>query len=527
MSTSSSEDPADASSRSDLLAAARIVDDVILGYVVDRLNPERRFVVDMTIDGLPAAIARADRVDVAMPDFGGARDYGFAFDLIRLPTRNFALAEIWLANTSERIADLDMSMFDATSGTPAIPGAVDWRGGLHFDGFLTGTNRDGREVRALLDEQVVARTATCGTRLVEDETLARAAARFELRLPDRYADAQAHRLEVLDDAGQPLLGSPVSFVAFPDGYEDVLAKADVPAARINGSLRAKLFSRCVPFSDFASWEARFAVPSHPGASRSNALVLVGDSGMERSLESLGEALRDVVVGVLRGQVADGRFVPSDLAEFIEHLEADRTGIVFALSSTQFAPNIVDDLIDALAPDDGTILSYCDFIHQDGDRITPIALPDHDNERFLEQAYSCWCFAMTTAAVRDALAAGVDSLAGLFFDGLARSAKPPRHVTRFGARLPALALTEAADRLRSAIQIDLQRRNLRADLSRVSKARLLPALRLQRLVSADTISVVIATRNEAERLRACVGRLAEQETRHKLDIVVVDMGSTLR
>ena len=513
----------------DIVGAARCVDDIVTGYVFHRREPQQRYIVELLIDGLSVAVSRADRFDFTMPDSGvPRRDYGFAFDLQRLASRNFETAEIRVANTSLVVARLDVESLGLSSGAPPMAGAISWIGGMRFAGWLAGDLAEGREVRGFLDGACIVRARTSGPRLVEDECVSRARVGFDFHLPDRFADGRARRLEILNEDGEPLYGSPVEFVAFADGFEDFLHRlGDVAGSRIDGALRDRLFPRSVPFSLLDGWTKRFFPVSDIGSVYGSvSLALVGERDFEITLASLGGALATTTVGVLPSKIADGSFHRADLEDFVAQLDTGCTSIVFALGGTRFADGALLSLVGALREKAGTVLAYCDVVHHTNGERTPLALPSFDYERLLEQGYATWCFVMDLKALQVALAEGADSLAALFFHGLDSADKvPPRHVAGFGATLPAIALREASDALRSALQLHLQRRGTQVDVRRNATARLLPSLRVQRLVSADTISVVIATRDEAERLRACVGRIAEQDTRHKLEIVIADMGST--
>jgi hypothetical protein len=76
----------------------------VVGHVFDEADLEKRFVVELLIDGLPAALARAERfdADLARDGFGdGCYGFGFFVDAAALSSAH--VLEVRLANGGEAL----------------------------------------------------------------------------------------------------------------------------------------------------------------------------------------------------------------------------------------------------------------------------------------------------------------------------------------------------------------------------------------------------------------------------------------
>jgi O-antigen biosynthesis protein len=502
---------------------------IVSGFIFDKADLTKRWVVELCVDGWPVDVVRADRFDFRMPNSeANSKDFGFVFDIERFDVDTNAVVEIRLANADQILARLsDLKM--ATESKPPVPGAAEWIGGLRFAGWVARETDVRHTVRALIDDDIVAECSTHGLTLVEDGASSHARPAFDLHLPREYADGRARILDIVDEDGHTLSGCPISFIAYNHNLADAVAeRAQIPPGAMRTALLRRIISNSVPFSNVKDWSAEFFPPPARAITRPIAIVLVGDEDVETSLESLANTQGEWLLASLPSEKRDGCFHDSDLVEFLDQNASGYDYLVFALAGTRFSAGALQRLAAALDAAPSADFAYCDIFVEAADGTTiPVGFPAFDYERFLEQAYPAWCFIARVEKIRSLTANGTDSLIGLFSRGLGENLTPesaPRHVPGFLATLPSIDIDAAAVALREALTIHLRSRRQRAKLER-REGSLFPAVLLRRLVSADTVTVVVAVHNESERVRSCLAQLSSLPERHRLDIIIVDLAST--
>ena len=115
----------------------RVDDQVFAGYIVDENDLNRRFAVELIVDGYPLKVARADAYanELAIESLGDAC-YGFEF---YLPGNAISQASVIEA----RVANLDIAVGlpiflaapDDQTHAPLSTNEVTWLGGLRFEGW--------------------------------------------------------------------------------------------------------------------------------------------------------------------------------------------------------------------------------------------------------------------------------------------------------------------------------------------------------------------------------------------------------
>jgi hypothetical protein len=124
----------------------------VAGHVLDPAAPERRFVVELLLDGYPAALGRADHYDpdLAREGFGDGC-YGFVFSVAPPALQTARRIEIRLANSGEIVgAPLLVKTLRQEEAT-RLPGEARWESGLRFTGWVAGDPARAPRVRALVD----------------------------------------------------------------------------------------------------------------------------------------------------------------------------------------------------------------------------------------------------------------------------------------------------------------------------------------------------------------------------------------
>jgi GT2 family glycosyltransferase len=522
----------------------------IAGHVFDPDDPGKRFVVELLIDGVPSAIARADlhSADLARDepnDHGGDFCHGFVFS-IDPATRGVARQiEVRLANRGDVLTPpLLAPALDEGSASPGgaamRSGAVRWLGGLRFNGWLAPGADGGSRIRAIVDGQIVAETSAehwvqlgdCG-----ETTRARG---FDLFLPDPFADGRAREAQILDDHERELSGSPCAFIAFDDGLARFIDKhASLPRQ----TPRTKRFDcrapQSLPFSMFAQWRERFPdarLPPQNAGPAKIAVALIGERDFEASVASLeAQEACDWVAAVLEDGEGETAFHNESLREFLDGDAKDCALVAFAPSGAVFQPTALAQLARALALFPAAPGVYGDFTLCEEDRERPVALSAFGYERMLEQGAGALLFALPTPVARAAVAGGAENLFRLFNfsqDGRpgsgarpsSASAATPVHQPGFLARLPRLDAAAATRALTQANQAHFSARRVRAEMEPGSGA-LFPAVRVRRPAPRGKVSVLIPTRDRVDLLKPCLESLFATADLARHEVIVLDNDSS--
>jgi GT2 family glycosyltransferase len=503
----------------------------IAGFAYDPAAPERRFVVELWLDGLPTKLARAQLYDPALAAEGrGDGCYRFVFALDAEAAEGAVIAEARLANTGELIgAPIRLA---ETALAPERPGGeVRWVGGLRLSGWIAWDPRAEGRVRAFVDGEEVAQTRAQYFSHVGDAVAGGVARGFDLLLPPAFADGRLRRVRVLGDNDRELPGSPCPFVAFPRGLEQFLeGRAELGSERLRAGLFDRLLPQSLPATDYPAWSRAFppAPPFHAPTQRI-AVALIGEEGLDDTLASLEDQTCPAsAVAALSAGAEPMSFEPADLAAFLASEAADADLLVVAPAGARLHPYALGRLAEALAQFADAPLAYCDIVVADGQsREWPLALPAFDYERLLEQGYPCHAFAARAGVARAALARGAADAFRLFNaaydEGGPASTAPAAHAPGFLVRLPTADRTRASATLARATRDHLEARQLNF----VVEARasdLLPAAKTHRIPPAGAVSILIPTRNRADLLRPCLASLKRTLGGTAHEIYVIDNDS---
>ena len=504
----------------------------IAGFVYDSAAPERRFVVELWLDGCPVRLARAELFDPERLAAGqGDGCYAYVFALDSESFEGARVAEVRLANSDELVGApliLAQAEIAATSGRR---GQARWIGGLRLQGWIAWDPRTAGLVRAFVDGDQVAQARAQYFSHVGQAVTGGVARAFELSLPPSFGDGRLRRVRVLDENDRELPGSPCPVVAFPRGLEQFLeGRAELGGERLRAGLFDRLLPQSLPATDYAAWAHAFppAPPFHAPAARV-AVALIGEEGLDETLESLERQTTPAeMIGALPAGAEPMRFEPADLAAFLATEAEGADIVVFAPAGARLHRHALGRLAEALAAFPGSALAYGDIVLADGEeREWPLAFPAFDYERMLEQGYCAFFFAARAGHVRAALERGAKDLFRLFncaFDAAGPSgASPAVHAPGFLARLPPADRTRAGTTLLSATRAHLEARQLNFVVEpRASD--LLPAARVKRIAPTGKVSILIPTRNRVDLLRPCVDSLKRTLGAATHEILVIDNDS---
>ncbi len=503
----------------------------IVGYAFDPDRLDARFVVELLIDGQPAALARADLYDARLRARGvGDGCYRFAFAISNLTVESSSSFGVRIANTNQLLGSaIAIEAVANETGAHHGPGEVQWTGGLRFSGWLHNEpERLQHGVRVFVDGICVARTAAHRWTHVNDGAGPKAVPGFELHLPRELADGRVRRATFVDDLARPLIGSPCAFFAFEDSLANLLdARADIASERIRAALYDRCFPQSLPFELFEEWRRVF--PTKPVSGRAHfklALALVGDRDAEASVASLQtQGGVDWVAGILRGGSCEMSFAPEHLLEFLDSDAISCDVVVFARSGTLFRENALARLAEGLELRPRASAAYCDVtIATEDGREWPVAFPSFDYERSLEQGYCAYLFALPIAKAREIALAGASNLFRVFsmtLDGRrpldsypTDKGQPaaPVHVPGFLVQIPRTDLNTGARRLAEATTEHLRARGVAA-LVEPAQGALFPCARVIRAGRRAKVSLLIPVRDRV-RPTAALHRISERHARFK-------------
>jgi GT2 family glycosyltransferase len=524
-----------------------------VGHVFDPSDPDRRFVVEVLIDGAPMALGRADRFDADLARKGlGDGCYGFGFVMPPPALASARLIEVRLANGEP----LGVPLLAQAAPLPAEPvaeaGAAQWLGGLRIGGWA-GAEPGERRVCALVDGAIVAEAPASRWTHIGDGRDLKAARGFDLYLPLHFADGRAHFAQIQDESGRELAGSPCAFVAFEDGLTQFLDRhAEIESERPRGKLFDRLFPQSLPFSMFAEWRAKFQHESLTPEARQGAdvqtalpkiaVALVGERGVEASVSSLqAQEGCEWVAAVLEGGERELGFPNESLREYLDGDARDCEAVVFAPTGAAFEPQALARLTRALTLFPAAPAVYADYSFKaDDGGEWPVALPAFDYERLLEQGCGALLFAVRPDLANAAATAGAADLFGLFLfaqdrrrpniEGSLPNPSPsaagdaPIHAPGFLAGLPRLDRASATVLLGRATEAHLRAQGGAAGVEPGFGA-LLPAVRVKRPPPQGEVSIAIVARDRPDLLRPCVESLFATVDLARHEVIVLDNESS--
>jgi GT2 family glycosyltransferase len=510
----------------------RVSENCFAGYVVNKSDPTRRYVVELLIDGYPHRLSRADSYVEELRHAGfGDCCYGFFFCLPTATIGDGIVAEVRLANSTTALErPIDLRTPSIAGSDPRGPGAVHWLGGLRFEGWCATEPEASSKVSAIIDGDVVATVDMSRWAYIGDLENAQPVRAFDLHLPQRFADGRVHRACFFRNDGLEIAGSPQAFVAYPDGLVGTLAQlGEIDSERLRGALFDRLLPASIPFSSYREWLERFPLTVTPDVNPSLAIAMIGPGDEQATLESIEmQRYPKWVAAILPPANEQMEFDPQDLQGFLTGDASACELVVFMLTGTRLVPYALQRLADGLTsfPSASTIYGDIDIKSEDGN-IWPLAFSAFDYERTLEQGYCAHLFAMRRAEVDEALAGGASDLYRLFnmqFDKGGDRYKAVVHLPGSVGILPRLELASAARTLGAASAAHLAARGLKAK-SQPGSGELLPAVRILRLPRAHSMSIVIRARNSIAELRACLESIQPAAADARAKIIVIDNGSS--
>ncbi|MFJ5182590.1 glycosyltransferase [Pseudomonas fulva] len=361
--------------------------DVLHGWAMDTTQQEHRPVVEVFIDGASVALVRADQYEPNAP--AGDDFHGFAVQLRQRWLDDARLITAQIANQTfvlEGQLSLPVPRSDDSAG---IASQVWHTGGLRVAGWCWDPKAPNRHVEVTVREgdRVISK-APCDE---HNQALAyRTSSKhgFSIDLPWELADGRLHVLEIVNDLGQVLVGSPIRLCCRPEGIEGLLQQLDTAHDRATVTLLTEIakeqtlrLPKSAGWHHYPQWfEAfqRLDSKTLPDLRGTIGLLMLTDGNNtleEISLDSL-EHCRSRVYNVATS-------APDDLLPaLLQLLESGCDRILPVIAGDRFAPSALGHLSALL--DDGSAWAYadCDRDGPGGERNLPWLKPVWDIDLFI-------------------------------------------------------------------------------------------------------------------------------------------------
>lgn len=498
------------------------------GYVFDGADLNRKFVVELLIDGFPAkCVFAADRVGMLVDGKIGDGHYGFTFALRAETLDHAEIVEARVANMGTAVGvPVRIQGSQTCRHTSLAPGEIRWLGGLRFSGWTAQAGEEA--VGILVDDELVMQVRPCSWRHVGSAENPEAVKALDFHLPDRFADGTAHVVTAMNSQGECFEGSPLPFVAFVNGFEQA-CRGTSPTDGLREAILDRLVPMSVPFADYQNWRDRLPqlVPDpHPLRA---AIVAVGIGEMDDTLAGLNaQDHGEWVAASLPASEHFGGFDAKSALEFLTGEGSKAEFVVFLLSGTVLEPNAIIRMSSAFQQHPGIDALYgdLDVAGSDGSR-WPLAFPAFDYERMLEQGYCSHVFALRRSLAQRALAQGASTLYRLFnslLDDSVEAAEQVAHLPGSIATLPRIDLAAACKALVVATRDHLKARGIEAQTN-PGRGRVLPAVRTTREADKGSVTIVIPTRNKCALLKSCLSSFQPAVSKRTCEIIVVDNDSS--
>lgn len=362
--------------------------DVLQGWALDASKRDMRLVVEVCVDGSSVAFVRAEHYFPCA--IGGDGFNGFTIHLkasvlkgARAISARIANQASWLEGTLELPAPLLEQPIPAASQV--------WHtGGLKLSGWAWDARNPDRQViiQVLKDHKSLAFAVAD---LPHHALVYRDSNKhgFEIDLPWELTDGRLHMLQVTDDLGNELAGSPISMCVWPEGVKALLQQRlrcieqdrnGIELLEEVAGHQETLLPKSAGFSHYPKWFDAFQSPSLSGfVPRSKCGILILGKGvptLEATTLCSVQAQRSAALDI---QVATS----SDLVTAIERLEA--------AGCTSFIPVHAGDrlpvhAVDALEPllENGAAWGYgdCDQDDDHQQRSNPWFKPVWDIDLFI-------------------------------------------------------------------------------------------------------------------------------------------------
>lgn len=519
--------------------------DVLQGWAMDVTQPEQRPVIEVFIDGASVALARADQYEPDAPY--GDQFHGFTVQLRQSLLVDANLISAKVANTGFLLEGEVQLPTPQKQVAAAVASQVWHTGGLRVSGWSWDPQALHRHVQVTLREgsQIITQV-TCNTHHQALTYRATSDHGFTIDLPWELADGKLHVIDVTNDLGQALSGSPIRLRCWPEGLEGLLQQFELKhdptilalATQVSKEQSSRL-PKSAGWQHYPKWFEAFqqlapiaAPPLHfkPGL----LLLSEGDATLEEtSLASLGSDIERL------HHLA--KAAPADLLLAVEKLlEAGCDSIIPVTAGDRLTPQAIVHLRTLL--EDGCAWAYADCDRDDplGQRSLPWLKPVWDIDLFIGADIFSDGAIFSAEIVQKAVALfrTENKASGMNRDDLITGIALATELNgRSVTHLPHVLYHRSSDACASPEQAPRSEQRERAVTwlcqrlapgARVSAVADYPALLRAHWPQPDKlprVSLIVPTRDQYKLLHACIEGLLDNTDYPDLEIIVVDNQST--
>ncbi len=515
--------------------------DVLHGWAINDAKPDECAVVEVFIDDVSVAFARADRYEPSAPT--SDQYHGFVIQLRQSWLDDARIVNVRIANQPITLKGQILLPTALKEDSAEISSQVWHSGGLRIGGWCWDPQAPDRHVQVNVRKgnQLLAKTV-CN---VHHQALAYRSTSdhgFAIDLPWELADGKVHVLEITNDKGQSLGGSPISVCCWPEGIEglienlssahDFATKELLLAVAKEQSIR---LPKSTGWESYPQWYTAYQKLDEKDTSTLQGklgllLVSEGDTKLEQSsLASLGISHSDIYNLTITSAEDLSLSLQTLIAAGCDRILPLQAGDRLAAHAVPYLSKLIDD-------GNAWGFSDCDRDGPQGERSLPWLKPAWDIDFFIGADIYTPGAIFSSSIVEKALSllakrafkktvGWVDLIAGIAlatYDSEATVAHLPRVLYHRANTKPASPeLAEPSIERLHAIEWMC---DFIAPGTRVDHIAEYPALfeahwPLPQLL--PRVTLIVPTRNQYKLLRACIEGLLNETDYPDLEIIVVD------
>ncbi|EKT4452352.1 glycosyltransferase family 2 protein [Pseudomonas putida] len=519
--------------------------DVLQGWAINITQPDQRPVIEIFVDGASVALVRADQHEPNAPH--GDQFHGFTVQLRQSVLADANLITAQVANADFLLeGEIRLPSYprqEAAAATSQI-----WHtGGLRVAGWSWDPVAPNRHVQITFreGERVIAQ-ATCNTHHQALAYRATSDHGFAVDLPWELADGKLHVIEVVNDLGQSMPGSPIRLCCWPEGLERLIQLLEPSSNSAPIDLVVSLakeqtlrLPKSAGWQHYPQWFDAFQkhdiLPAPTTQIKPGLLLLTeGDAALEQiSLESL-RAGHDIIHEIAKCSSANLRIGLEQL------LKAGCECIIPITAGARMANHSLAHMCAVLKDGSAWAFADCDIEGPQGQRCAPWFKPVWDIDLFIGVDIFSEGAIYGSAIVRDALVLlDADGSAPSITrdDLMAAVALATEQGGKIVSHLPRILYHRAMNSWPSPEQAPPSKQ--REDAVSWLCERLVPGTRISAVPEYPAllrahwplpqklprVSLIVPTRDQYKLLHACIEGLLEGTDYPNLEIIVVDNQSS--
>lgn len=519
--------------------------DVLHGWAIDNMYPDQRPAVEVFIDGASVALVRADQYEPNAP--AGDQYNGFSVQLRQHWINSARLITAKIANQSLMLKG-QLSLPAAPSEDSASISSQVWHtGGLRIGGWCWDPKAPNRHVAVTVREGACVIGQTLCNK--HNQALAYRTTSdhgFLIDLPWELADGAVHVLDLLDDRGNTLTGSPISICCVPEGAEGLLLKLNPAHDQANVALLTQVIKdqslrlpKSTGWKYYPEWFETFQKTESledPAIQCKVGLLLISAGDIELEKTSISSLGYDITSLHKRATATCGNV----LIAVQELLNAGCERILPLTAGDRLAAGALPQLCALLDKGDAWAFTDCDHDGPNGERSNPWFKPAWDIDFFIGADIFSPGAIFGAGVVQQALTllegSGIystldwqDLLAAIALAtqksemSVLHLPKVLYHRSKNAPTSPELA--ETSDQRYRAVQWLCEQLVPNTKLSRVPgyPSLLRPHWALPRKL--PKVSLIVPTRDQVKLLKTCIEGLLNKTDYPEIEIIIVDNNSS--